>query len=72
MQYSLPNFFLDGTIFDRFFINKCYHEKIAPGYTLRFCLTKPVEKGVKTRWEGPMDNIPSTYKVREVKQLGVD
>ena len=38
---------------------------MTPGYTITFCLTKPVDKGVK-----PVDNRLSTYKVREVKQFG--
>ena len=49
------------------FFLKGYHKKIPPDVTLTFCLTKPVDKGVKTRWHSPIDNRPSTYKVREVK-----
>ena len=42
------------------------------GYTSTFCLTNPVDKGVKTWWGSPVDNRPSTYKVREVKQLRIE
>ena len=42
---------------------------MTPGYALIFCFPKPVDKGVKNRWGSPVDTIPSTYKVREVKQL---
>ena len=27
-----------------FFIKKCCHDKVNPGYTLPFCITKPVDK----------------------------
>ena len=29
------------------FIDKGYNEKVIPGYTFTFCLTKPVDKEVK-------------------------
>ena len=48
-------------------IDKSYHEKITLDSTLTFCLSKPVNKGVKTRRGSPIDNRPSTYKNQEVK-----
>ena len=42
---------------------------MTPCYTSTFCMSKPVDKGVKTRRGSPVDNRPSTYKKREMKQL---
>ena len=38
-------------------IDKCYH-----CYTLTFCMTKPVDKGVKTWWDSPVNNRPYNVK----------
>ena len=43
-----------------------FHEKMIPGYTLNFCLTKHVTGGQKLDGGSPVDNRPSTNQIKHL------
>ena len=58
------------------FIHKCCHEKVIPGYTFNFCITKPVDdkekiiiftKSVPTQIQSSSRNV--LYKDEALKPL---